>query len=84
MLAAGGVGEAEPAGMQRLAREIGDPRTQRTRAGDGAAGAGAIDRIADQRMTALGEMNADLMGAAGRRGGTRSAPPSAAKTRATR
>ena len=59
------MGEAEQPGVQGLAREC--RRLRAASAGRGApiAGARAIDRIADQRMAEMGEMNADLVGAAG-------------------
>ncbi len=59
------MGEAEPAGVQRLPRKAGDPLPDLARAGDGAAGAGAVDRVADQRMADMREVNPDLVGAAG-------------------
>src|SRR5262252_8960564 len=54
--------EAEPPGMQGLARKGDDALADRTGAGDRAPGTRAIDRIADQRMAEGGEMHADLMG----------------------
>ena len=59
------MGEAEQARVQGLTRKGGDPRTARAAAGDGAPGARAVDRIADHRVAAMGEMHPDLMGPAG-------------------
>ena len=58
------MGEAEQPGVQSLARERGNLRTARPGSSDRSPGARAIDRIADQRVAEMGEMNPDLMGAA--------------------
>src|SRR5437762_478546 len=56
------MGEAEQPGVQSLAWEGGNRLTCRTGAGDRSPGARAVNRIADQRMTEMGEMNPDLVG----------------------
>ena len=60
------MGEAEPPGVQGLARESGDPGAEFARSGDSTAGARAINRVADQRVAEMRQMHADLVGAAGR------------------
>src|SRR5665213_3205432 len=50
--------EAKVPGVQRLARK-------RHRLGAGPAGAAGVDRVADHRMAALGEVHANLMGSPG-------------------
>lgn len=59
------VREAEPPGVKRLPRKGGDPRPDIARTGGGATGAGPIDRVADQRVSLMGKVNPDLMGAPG-------------------
>src|SRR5580704_7824230 len=66
MPSAGGVVEAEPRGVQCLTREGGDTGAPFAAAADGAAGARAVDRVADQRVSAIRQMDADLMRPAGR------------------
>ena len=58
--------KAEPPGVQRLARKAGDFARRPARCGrSAAAGARAIDRVADQRMADMRQMHADLVRAAG-------------------
>ncbi len=56
------MGEAEQPGVQGLTRKGGNPRTCRASASDGSPGACTVDRIADQGVAKMGEMNPDLMG----------------------
>lgn len=48
--------------MQRLTRQRGDPCPGRASTGDDPPGAGAIDRITNQRVPEMREMNSDLVG----------------------
>ena len=61
------MGETEQTRVQGLAGKRGDPGPNRATARDVASGARAIDRIADQRVSAMGEMYPDLMRSAGRK-----------------
>ena len=63
--AAGGVGEAEQTRVQGLTGKCSDPGPMCAAARDSASGARAVDRIADQRVAAIGEVHPDLMGSAG-------------------
>src|SRR5258708_35121336 len=56
--------EAEQPGVQRLARERGNLPTRRPGSRNRSPRTRAIDRIADQRVAEMGEMNPDLVGAA--------------------
>ena len=56
------MGEAEQPGMQGLTRKGGNPRARRASPSNGSSGARAVDRIADQGVAEMGEMNPDLMG----------------------
>ena len=56
------MGEAEQPGVQGLTGKGGNRRTCRASASDGSSGARAVDRIANQRVAEMGEMNPDLMG----------------------
>src|ERR1700730_18276175 len=58
------MGEAEQPGVQGLARECGNLRPARPGVSNRSPGTRAIDRIADQRVAEMGEMNPDLVGAA--------------------
>ena len=53
--------EAEQPGVQGLTREGGNPLARRPIASDRSPGTRAIDRIADQRMSEMGEMNPNLV-----------------------
>ena len=55
------MGEAEQPGMQSLTRKGGNPRARRASPSNGSSGARAVDRIADQGVAEMGEMNPDLM-----------------------
>ena len=57
-----GMGEAEQPGVQSLTRKGGNPRTYRACASGRPSGTCAVDRVADQRVAEMGEMNPDLMG----------------------
>jgi len=48
------MGEAKPPGVQGLARKCRNLPPNRARMGDGSSGAPAVDRLADQRMAAMG------------------------------
>jgi len=61
------VGETEQTRVQGLTGKRDDPGPNRATARDVASGARAIDRIADQRVSAMGEMYPDLMRSAGRK-----------------
>src|SRR5271154_5294106 len=65
MLGAGWVGEAELDCVQRLAGKSLQGGPHRLRESPLTAAAPSIYGVADQGMPALGEMNPDLMGAAG-------------------
>jgi len=54
--------EAEQPGVQRLAGKGGNMGTHRPDASDRSPGTRAVGRIADQRVTEMGEMNPDLVG----------------------
>src|SRR5580700_5054253 len=58
--------EAQQPRMQCLPRKAANHRTNRTGMGHCAPGAGAVNRIADQRMAAMRQMHADLVRAAGK------------------
>src|SRR5271170_2635734 len=53
--------EAEQPGVEGLACERGNPLARRPSASDRSPGTRAIDRIADQRMSEMGEMNPNLV-----------------------
>src|SRR5215468_9662944 len=54
--------KAEQSGMQGLARECGNPCPDRSGTGNRSPGTRAIDRVTDQRVAEMGEVNTDLMG----------------------
>jgi hypothetical protein len=57
--------KAEQASVQGLSRKRRYPGPNRASARDGAPGAGAVNRIADQRVSAMGKVYPDLMRPAG-------------------
>src|SRR5271167_4291210 len=65
MTAARRVYEAQNPRVQGLTRKRGDPGPNRAAARDFASGPRAVDRITDQRVSAMGEMHPDLMRPAG-------------------
>src|SRR5438445_2673348 len=65
MLPAGGVGEAEQARVQGLTRKRRNLASDAATPRDSPPGAGAVKRVPDQRMAAMGKMNPDLMRSAG-------------------
>ena len=56
------MGETEQPGMEGLTRKGGNLRPDRAAVRNRTSGTGTVERIANQGMAKMGEMNPDLMG----------------------